>query len=156
MSDRIAVMHQGQLIQVGTPTEIYEEPRTGFVAKFIGNTNLLEVTIGSIDNNAALAQRGPLLIHSLVVEKPVGEQGWLSIRPEKIVIGPDAAILENHFQGRIISAVFKGTAYEYRISLPGDIVLDAIVPNEESRERFVVDSTVDVGWRQSAAHVLPE
>ena len=156
MSDRIAVMHQGKLIQVGTPNVIYEEPRTAFVAKFIGNTNLIEAIIESAGEDGAVVRSGPLVIHGLIAEEPDGEQGWVSVRPEKIVIGAAATAMDNHYQGRIISSVFKGTVYEYRIALPGDIMLDAVVPNDERSERFAIDSTVDVGWRRSTAHVLPE
>jgi len=156
MSDRIAVMHNGKLMQAGTPNEIYEEPRTAFVAKFIGNTNLIEATIESAGEDSAVVRSGPILIHARITERPEGKKGWVSLRPEKIVVGSAATALDNHYQGRIISSVFKGTVYEYRIALPGDIMLDAVVPNEESRERFAVDSTVDVGWHRSTAHLLPE
>jgi spermidine/putrescine transport system ATP-binding protein len=86
MSDRIAVMHLGSVLQVGTPTEIYERPNCRFVADFIGETNFLEGEIVGQENEYVTVMVRP----DLKVHVPVGEQGitdrkvTVAIRPEKL------------------------------------------------------------------------
>ncbi|MGI9493419.1 MAG: ABC transporter ATP-binding protein [Geminicoccaceae bacterium] len=99
MSDRIAVMSEGEIQQVGTAHEIYEKPDNRFVADFIGETNLLDVTIAATDNasatdsaSAAGSSYACQLPGGAVIEAEaagshaVGEAGHVSIRPERISI----------------------------------------------------------------------
>jgi spermidine/putrescine transport system ATP-binding protein len=90
MSDRIAVMSQGKVLQIGTPTEIYERPTCKFVADFIGETNFIDGTViengdayATIETPDGIRLRG-------ITPRPVrmGEQATLSIRPEKVRIVP--------------------------------------------------------------------
>lgn len=156
MSDRIAVMHEGRLVQIGSPTEIYEQPRTAFVAKFIGNTNLIEANVEGSENGDIVVRVGPLLVRGKALEPPPTNEVQISVRPEKVILGSRAGELPNHFQGRVLSSVFKGTMYEYRVALDGDITLDVVISNHESAERFAVDSTIDIGWHVTSAQVLPK
>lgn len=156
MSDRIAVMHAGSLVQIGSPTEIYEKPRTAFVAKFIGNTNLIKATVEGSENDDVVVQAGPLLIRGKAIEPLTSKEAWISVRPEKVILGSQASKLSNHFQGRVLSSVFKGTVYEYQIALGDDITFDAVVSNDDSEERFNVESTIDIGWHVTSAQILPE
>jgi spermidine/putrescine transport system ATP-binding protein len=156
MSDRIAVMNEGRLVQIGSPTEIYEKPRTAFVAKFIGNTNLIKITVEGSENSEVVVRAGPLLMRGKAIEPIISKEAWISIRPEKVVLGSRASELSNHFQGRVLKTVFKGTVYEYQIALDDDIIFDAVVSNDDSEERFDVDSTIDVGWHVTSAQILPE
>ena len=86
MSDRIAVMNEGRILQLGTPGEIYERPRTRFVADFIGQTNFLEVDVTGWDGTAVdveLPGSGPLRARMPDGIQPQGRM-TLAVRPEKI------------------------------------------------------------------------
>ena len=89
MSDRIAVMSAGRVQQVGSPTDIYERPANRFVAEFIGDTNLLDVTVKSLASNGwaecVTADGVTLMAHA--AERPeIGQRAYVSIRPEKLTL----------------------------------------------------------------------
>ena len=89
MCDRIAIMDNGKVVQIGTAEEIYEQPASRFVADFIGDTNLVEGQVVAKDGVAAAVDCGGLLIGALDGEWfQVGDTVVVSIRPERIVVGP--------------------------------------------------------------------
>ncbi len=92
LSDRIAVMDGGRVAQIGTPAEIYESPRTGFVAAFIGDTNFLEgrvVDRPERDYCRVAVEGWPLLVCFNDKDIPAGQPVTLSVRPEKVHISHD-------------------------------------------------------------------
>jgi spermidine/putrescine transport system ATP-binding protein len=100
MSDRIAVMNQGKVLQVGTPTEIYERPTCTFVADFIGETNFIDGTVVENGGNYATIATPEGLTLRGITPRPVatGEAATLSIRPEKVRIVPPGDVqAENTF-----------------------------------------------------------
>jgi spermidine/putrescine transport system ATP-binding protein len=88
ISDRIAVMHEGHILQVGTPTEIYEAPVNTFVADFIGESNFIEGKVKALEGNYAIIDVPELGSIKIEMDKPVqiGNQVRTTIRPEKIII----------------------------------------------------------------------
>ena len=112
MSDRIAVMSQGKVLQMGIPVEIYERPNCKFVADFIGTSNFLEGTLKSLDKNRAL-----VFVPALNTEIEgfpsgeitVGETVIISIRPEKIRVAEKAALSQNCFEGKISNTTYIGS-----------------------------------------------
>jgi putative spermidine/putrescine transport system ATP-binding protein len=89
MSDRIAVLNAGKIEQLGTPQEIYDTPRTRFVAQFIGETNLIEASVLGIDSGkatVALADGISVLVEA-VPGIAVGQKVLVSLRPERIKLG---------------------------------------------------------------------
>ncbi|MFU0504753.1 ABC transporter ATP-binding protein [Pseudaminobacter sp. NGMCC 1.201702] len=89
MSDRIAVMSEGEVQQVGTPTEIYEHPVNKFVASFIGDANFIEAEIERVEDGVASCRtpRGRLLEARNGGDHKAGDRGTLFLRPEKVQIG---------------------------------------------------------------------
>ncbi len=120
MSDRIAVMDQGRVLQVGTPTEIYEKPASRFVADFIGETNFLEGTVLKRDGNYVevdVAGMPTVLAQSTENFYP-GKSVTVAVRPEKITIHKEAHRKENNcYQGTIESVVYIGTDTNYVVRL---------------------------------------
>jgi iron(III) transport system ATP-binding protein len=128
-SDRIAVMRLGQIEQVGTAEEIYERPRTAFVAGFVGRTNLLRGTV----ENATTIRLGPA--HSLRVADTAGigqgEPMLVSIRPHRVVVIGDPAGARafrdrggNLLDGTVSRAVYFGDSLDVQVALrDGDLVL---------------------------------
>src|SRR5215213_1534350 len=90
LADRIAVMDRGHIVQVATPAEIYEQPRSRFVAEFIGDVNLIEGGLASVDRGGvALESAAGRLIAADAGEAKAGDRIWLAVRPEKVRITLD-------------------------------------------------------------------
>jgi len=110
MSDRIAVFDKGRIEQIGTPREIYDEPRTRFVAEFIGETNLAEGTVERVEGRNArirLKDGGLLTAASAAGRCKAGDAVFVSIRPERIELG-GAGGADNRFDTRILDSVYQG------------------------------------------------
>jgi spermidine/putrescine transport system ATP-binding protein len=119
MSDRLAVMHEGKILQVGTPREIYEEPQSHFVADFIGETNLLTGKV--IERQEAISV--VLVDESLPIAVtcdeplPLGTSVTLVIRPEKATLYPVSEAGKAGWLGTVEEAVYLGTDTRYTVRL---------------------------------------
>lgn len=122
MSDRIAVMNQGEVLQVGTPVEIYEQPKTRFVAEFIGESNFLTGRIIAHQEEQSILlidEYLRLLIPSFNL--PIDTVITLVVRPEKIEILPLNFTVESYFYGIIEHLVYIGTDTRYIVGLTDKI-----------------------------------
>ncbi len=141
LSDRIAVMNRGRIEQLDPPAKIYEAPRSGFVAAFIGDTNFLEGTVAEIEGDyckLAVAGFADILCFN---DKNIsaGSQVHLSVRPEKIRVTPAPPPPEkgsriNVFRCKVTDIVYQGTYTKYWL-LSGEHRIAAIKPHS----RFLLD-----------------
>ncbi len=163
MSDRIAVMNEGVVLQVDRPYDLYEEPKTRFVADFIGETNFLDGVI--IDNDSELAHvqlKNGQVAHVLHEDQilPQGTPVTLAIRPEKIFLGVGTPPeVRNVFNGRVRNIVYLGTDTYYDVALPGDVVVTARQQNEDytgMAATVAIGDPVYVAWRAHNASLLTE
>ncbi len=111
MSDRVAVMSQGNVEQVGPSLEIYNHPRTAFVASFVGENNRFTGRVAAVQDGEAqldtpFGRLSGLNPHRL----PVGEEAQLFVRPERLRLLPPAAGASNTIDATVIEEVFEGTA----------------------------------------------
>ena len=118
MSDRIAVMSAGRMQQLGEAKEIYEHPRNMFVADFIGETNLLEVSVDKIDAGRAICHLGGghELTCDAVDEVGVGSNVHMSVRPERLFLS-DGPTESESLKGTIRDNVFIGTDIQTIVDL---------------------------------------
>jgi spermidine/putrescine transport system ATP-binding protein len=119
MSDRIAVMSEGKILQIGTPSKIYEEPNSRFVADFIGETNLLTGSVVELKDETAVVlidECLPIAVpcHDLV---SIGQQVTIVIRPEKIAISTINNGSLSSWLARIEEIVYIGTDTRYLVRL---------------------------------------
>jgi spermidine/putrescine transport system ATP-binding protein len=129
MSDRIAVMNEGSVEQVGTPTEIYRRPSTAFVADFVGSTNLLGGTLESVDGQAKTCRvrltTGPVISGeceaALQAALEPGAAVVATVKPEQVSLGPpdDASDV---LSGEVQSVAYLGRSYSYVVSVGGEKV----------------------------------
>ena len=107
VSDRIGVMHTGRIEQLDTPMQVYEQPRTPFVAAFIGRVNRLSGTVASVTASVVTVRVGGVVIHAHVPEPPVvtGEPVTVFVREEDVHADTDT---ENCFAGRVIDTEYHG------------------------------------------------
>nr|NYU03042.1 ABC transporter ATP-binding protein [Pseudomonas sp. SbOxS1] len=108
MSDRIAVFNKGKIEQIGSPREIYDRPQTRFVAEFIGETNLLEGRLVSIDGERAdVVLEGGVKISVSSSGLSVGQNVLVSVRPERLTL-IDSVNKVNSLPVRMVDAVYQG------------------------------------------------
>jgi spermidine/putrescine transport system ATP-binding protein len=131
MSDRIVLMRQGRIAQIGTPRELYDRPASRYVADFIGDTNLLAGTVVESAGGVATLRTGDVTLRGLGDgAPPVGREAWLTVRPEAIRIdGPGAPPGQNTVAGTVNDAVYAGSALRVHVTLPGGQRLVASVPS---------------------------
>lgn len=162
MADRIAVMKDGQALQVGTPSEIYETPEDRFVADFIGETNFVTANVASVqgrDCRLKLTSGIELPAHvDAHHQVSSGRQVTLAIRPEKIVLHTDDAkpFAGNTVtvRGHIEEALYVGTDTRYQVRI-GDDVITARVQNLSQREHMLqAGQEVLTSWDKNSANVL--
>jgi spermidine/putrescine transport system ATP-binding protein len=126
MSDRIAVMSQGQVLQIGAPVEIYERPNCRFVADFIGETNFLSGKAVSRQGNMAVVAVTGLNVEitGLVVEGVEVNKGvFISVRPEKLRISQKPEPGQNAFQARVVETAYIGSDTRIILDAAGSIRL---------------------------------
>ncbi len=168
MSDRIAVMNEGNVLQVGTPEEIYEQPQNRFVADFIGKTNFIPGKVVMLSGEAAdvRLEDGTVVAAARpeALGVSAGEQVVLSIRPEKIYIAPhgekplvpDADAL-THAVGQLQKVFFVGVERRYIVALPDGTEVEVRVQNTDRRARRCrVGDRVSLYWRRAHARLLKE
>jgi spermidine/putrescine transport system ATP-binding protein len=163
MSDRIAVMEQGRLAQVGTPEQIYERPKTRFVADFIGESNFFAGEITALDDDSLLLQSagGLKLILPPDGGFAVGQQVQFSIRPEKFSVLPQGAKSdwENQFVGEIVNKIYLGDAMHYVIALSAAEEIKVFLKKERAAAQqvsFAVGDKVMVAWHRDDCVILAE
>jgi spermidine/putrescine transport system ATP-binding protein len=151
MSDRIAVMNRGLVLQIGTPEEIYERPTTRFVADFIGETNFLEGTVSDINGEAidvSLDEYTTVKVHSnLSVHK--GQKVGVVIRPEKISLASTGML-----EGRVLETIYIGTDTRYIIRLKDNTSITVREQNLDSNDVMKYQRGDEVGLNWDPAHAL--
>ena len=161
LATRIAVMDRGRVVQVGTPSEIYEFPASRFVADFVGTANLFEGTVRS-------SEAGLITVHctetgcDLLVDDggsfTPGQRIWVALRPEKIRIGkqPAAGPRTNQLRGTVWELGYLGNRSTYRIKTSSGKLITAFWQNERRTAELAIDwsDEVFVSWSADAAVVL--
>ena len=119
LSDRVALMQNGRIVECGTPRDLYYRPRRLFTAQFIGRAHLIPCTVLRRAGGSALLETplGKIESSGAAAEGPGG--ATLMLRPEHLSIVPPGADLPNQFPGTVVEAVFLGRAIEYDIDLAG-------------------------------------
>lgn len=143
MSDRIGIMRDGRIVQVGTPNEIYNHPRDKFVAQFMGEVNTLDVDDAGGDEVCSKADGAIYKVD----RKPDGfKSGHLIIRPEIMKIGSAASKLPNKLQGVLFNDYALGSRVQYQVRAPNDVQWLVERLQDEPFDGKLND-TVDLGWR---------
>jgi spermidine/putrescine transport system ATP-binding protein len=162
LSDRIAVMKDGRIEQIGPPAEIYETPRTSFVAAFIGDTNFLEGKVAEIVSGdyCRLEVEGfPEVVCFNDKQIGQGKTVTLSLRPEKLRVcreKPETDLLHNAVPGRIEDVIYLGNHTKYWVG-----VRECRIAVLEQHNRFLLDETpprrkqdVWISWHADDAFML--
>ena len=157
LSDRIAVMNEGKILQVGTPSEIYDAPQTRFVADFIGTSNFLDGVLIS-ENEVVLATDPPFKVTCAPTQDvPLNASVTIAIRPERLDLStiptPDAS---NWLRGTIQDESYLGTTLQYTVQTdyPTPLIAQQQNMGAKNTHRFQRGDTVYLHWSPENAIVL--
>ena len=161
MSDRIAIMQNGRILQASTPNEIYESPKSRFVAEFIGNTNLLTGEVTAIQSGICVVQVADLSI-SCPLEGNVspGRTATLAIRREKILLAshalPASDAVIGFGRGTITDKTYLGAMLEFEMALSNGLRIVADLPNQAENFALNIGDQVSVACLRDSVRVLPD
>lgn len=170
MAERIAVMSEGRVLQLGTPSEIYEHPANRFVADFIGETNFVEGELVAVRGNLGEVRLGGGRVIAAALDGHAlapGEPVTVAIRPERIRLEPGRAVSDEaiseaagahgltQLAGTVREVHYVGTDTRYHVDV-GGASLAVRRQNLEPgfAERYRVGQEVVVSWRSESASIL--
>jgi spermidine/putrescine transport system ATP-binding protein len=163
MADTIAVMNEGRIEQMGSGEELYERPRTEFVANFLGISNLLDGTVGSRDGAMATfdAEEGErVLVPNDRFSHVNGGAVRVGVRPEKIAISANGSGAEsststrNVIHGRVTVASYLGVSIQYVVETKAGRELTVIAPNVDGQSADSIGPGRDVSLAWDPAHTF--
>jgi iron(III) transport system ATP-binding protein len=154
ISDKVVIMKDGNIMQIGTPQEIYEFPENRFVANFIGKANFIPCTYRGMDSGNAVVSLDGTVFR---VPKPgpmsnIAEQSEcaLSVRPESIRL---TEAKEGVINGRVTRAIYYGAKLEYEVVIgSGPIIVE--IYNPQLRERFYEGDNVGIALDEACVRIL--
>jgi putrescine transport system ATP-binding protein len=167
LSTRIAVMNRGQVIQVGTPSEIYEFPQNRFVADFIGTTNLFEGTVRDSDAGHLVVcspEAGCDLVVDEIGRFGSGQRVWIALRPEKIRLSKQkvqaGSLGEplNQIKGTVWELGYLGNRSTYRIKTDTGKLVTVFAQNDRRTSEWSIDWSDEVylSWSADGAVLLSQ
>ena len=145
LSDRIVVMSDGRIEQIGSPREIYERPANAFVADFIGNSNLIDAIVVGVDAQAGLVRTDlGLELHTPCGTQNVGSRVVAMIRPEHVrLVSGEAPAGHNRMSARIEQATYLGQDLHLRLRVDGvEKALTAVAPGSAVHRHAAGDAVV--------------
>jgi spermidine/putrescine transport system ATP-binding protein len=156
LSDRIAVMHDGKLLQEGSPSEIYERPRSRFVADFIGQTNFFEGLVESMGESPTVRTSSGLLLRCAPTDLALIDRDVVvSVRPESVRPASDGSPA-NRIRGSLARHTYLGDIVQYHVEGPdgSQIVMQRQRGQDSVAEGWRLGETVEVGWSETDALIL--
>ncbi|MFQ3183601.1 MAG: putrescine transport system ATP-binding protein [Alteromonas macleodii] len=160
VASRVAVMVDGQLVQVATPDQIYEAPKSTYVADFIGDVNLIlgksSLTDGGMDVHWDDNQPA---IH-VTTDTPLAERTscHFAIRPEKVSISSEKPEAVNVMKGKIIDIAYLGNVSTYHVEIASGVIFKAQATNNRrlSRRTYTWEDEIYLSWTDTAGVILTE
>ncbi|MFJ2028639.1 ABC transporter ATP-binding protein [Streptosporangium sp. NPDC087985] len=150
LADTIAVMHNGRLEQLGSPVELYENPRTTFVANFLGNSNLLSGQVGErrADDLVVDVTGHRIVVPAARNHAPSGRV-YVGVRPEKLhITTAESPVPADHnaVPGRVVDSSFTGIGTQYQVRLPWGQEVMAFAQNLSAGARLPAGEQVTLHW----------
>ncbi len=161
VSSRIAVMRDGELAQVATPTDLYERPATRFVADFIGEVTILGGRVTTANRGGvglAVMEGAPDLRVMTGDAPPAGTEAWLALRPEKVSIARERpAEADNALPGKVLDIAYLGNISTYHVALADGSIVKAQESNRQRADRRGItwENDVWISWEEDAGVLLP-
>jgi putative spermidine/putrescine transport system ATP-binding protein len=152
MADRLVVMNEGRVRQVGTQRDLYERPADRFVAGFVGRSSFLN---GVMEAPGRFRTGGGLEIRCADGASAISGDAVLALRPERVAVAPHApANVDNCFQGEVEFVSYLGGLLDIHVRLPREERVIAQIPNLDDGAAPEVGDMVYVGWTTASANVF--
>jgi spermidine/putrescine transport system ATP-binding protein len=156
MSDRIAVMSQGRVEQVGVPQDIYEAPTTAYVADFLGISNLMDAQAEGGGQGGCRVRLGDFALIAGQGEADLRGKVKVTIRPERIALGPTGETGANMMPGMVERVVYVGSVLHVFVALAPGERIQAWITNDGDAEPYTQGTPVSVTLPQDALRVLAD
>jgi spermidine/putrescine transport system ATP-binding protein len=156
MSDRIAVMSQGRVEQVGVPQDIYEAPTTAYVADFLGISNLMDAHAEGGGEGGCRVRLGDFALIAGQGEADLRGKVKVTIRPERIALGPTGETGANTMPGMVERVVYVGSVLHVFVTLAPGERIQAWIANDGDAEPYAQGTPVSVTLPQDALRVLAD
>jgi spermidine/putrescine transport system ATP-binding protein len=154
MSDRLAVMNRGRIEQVGAPQEVYEDPRTVFVADFLGTSNLMDVTVDGAEGNGCRVRLGEAELRAEAGATNARGEAKIVIRPERVGLESYGSPGENRVPGMVERTVYLGSADQLVVHLATGDTVQALVRHGGTQTSYDQGTPVYVHLPADAIRVL--
>jgi putative spermidine/putrescine transport system ATP-binding protein len=149
MADRLVVMSEGRIRQVGTQQDLYERPADRFVADFVGRSSFIE---GRVEADGRFVSAGGL---SVLCDAAAAGPAALALRPERMaLLGPDARPMDNLFPGVVEFVSYLGAQVDIHVRLSPSERIVVQIANRPDQTPPVIGETVKVGWNRATARVF--
>lgn len=159
MSDRIAVFNEGGIEQIGTPTELYDRPKTQYVAQFLGDSNIFYGGISGVNDSivTVIDKQGNQLQAKTDQTFAINDQVVVMVRPEKIDLRKDikSELTSNVLEAKVKETIYLGESYKYIVTTStGQEILIKRQINNIDEQNFKIGDTVYITWEDANATVL--
>jgi len=156
LSDRIAVFDRGRIQQTATPETLYEEPEREFVARFVGDNNIVPGVVRSVsaDRCEVETDAGLLSATAVSAQLQAGDDAVLAIRPERVALAPKP-VYSNVVKAVVEDMVFIGDHWRVRLQVFGRNDFFAKIPNIIGQQGILPGDTVDIGWTTIDCRAMP-
>jgi putative spermidine/putrescine transport system ATP-binding protein len=147
MSDRVAVFQQGRIEQVAPPEVLYEEPERQFVARFIGDNNILYGRVVGVDGDYCQVDVGSGIVRAFrIAPSRLGDTVAIAIRPERVSLAPKPGVYHNEFDAQVNDIMFLGDHLRLRLTVCGHSDFIAKIPNIVGHGAVLEGDQVRIGW----------
>ncbi len=150
LADRIGVMHDGKIIQIGTPEEVFRTPKSVFVANFVGMENIYQ---GYLKDNVVKLDEGIEI--EVVIDSRDEEEIYLAIRPENIILAKERveSSARNVFEGKILHIIDQGALYKITIDI--GVLVNVFITGQSYQElNYKIGDKTWIVFKASAVHVF--
>jgi len=155
VADRIVILREGRIEQIGSPQEIYTNPQSIFVMSFVGGANFLDGVISNVDNSGSTIEiRGGLRIRVLDTAEKIGERVVVAVRREDISLGKSRRRGFNNLIGEIQDVMFVGGSMEYIVRLENGMSISSRILLEGESRIFHKGDIVIVSFHPGECHVF--
>jgi len=163
VSSRIAIMRAGEILQIGNPEDIYERPQSRYIAKFLGETNIISIDKAYQENGICRLvshEAGGELFCAPPLHLPQQDQLWLSVRPERVELSKQpingAPFSNSGLEAHIEQITYTGLKRNYRLRLKTGSIVDCVRISQGKGDDFNVGDQAFVHWSTDAARLLSE
>lgn len=155
LSSRVAIFNHGELLQVGTPQDVYERPGNRFVAEFLGEINMLPLREIRADGEGARGLHEDREIALRFAQSAVDGNAILAVRPEHMSIAHEPAPQENGVAVAVTSSTYLGAATRLELATRSGCKLSVCVPTETAQRALQAGKSVWLTWPANAGFLLP-